>query len=166
MYASVKELYARFNRILGEIIPYRTKRRIKIDNWSFARFPSDTPPESDEIKIDAGYKWEPEPFPVWFVNRLELPKPGSEEGLFFEVWTGGESLVLVDGKAFGEINEYHKDIDLSEVADGKEHQLAIQTVPKGLFGSSVFEPAFESSSLLLLDKGIDASIRLFHMAIE
>ena len=166
MYASVKELYARFNRILGEIIPYRTKRRIKIDNWSFARFPSDTPPESDEIKIDAGYKWEPEPFPVWFVNRLELPKPGSEEGLFFEVWTGGESLVLVDGKAFGEINEYHKDIDLSEVADGKEHQLAIQTVPKGLFGSSVFEPAFESSSLLLVDKGIDASIRLFHMAIE
>ncbi|OAA29134.1 hypothetical protein AT15_03860 [Kosmotoga arenicorallina S304] len=166
MYPSVKELYARFNRILGEIIPYRIKRRIELGSWSYTCSASDVPPEKSEMEIKAGFKWDPGFFPVWFTKELELPAIEKGEMLLFKTWAGGESLVLVDGKASGEINEYHKDVDLSEFADGKKHRISIQTVPKGLFGTSVFEPMFESSFLLVIDREIDSATRLFHMSIE
>ena len=78
-----------------------------------------------------GYRWDETKFPVWFRTSIESEKPQAGEGSSSKAVPGGESLVLIDGRSFGEINVYHQFLDLTEFADGKSHVIDIQTVPKG-----------------------------------
>lgn len=51
---------------------------------------------------------------------------------YLKLWFGGETLVLVDGKPYGEINEYHRILNITPLADGKPHTIEAQVMPRSL----------------------------------
>ena len=78
-----------------------------------------------------------------------------------KLWFGGESLVKIDGRTYGELNEHHIELDVTEFA-GKRILVEVETVPKGLFGSSVESPVFSEAFLIIYDtqtKGFITKLR-------
>jgi len=166
VYHSRYESCVRLKKELSELFPYTVRERERIDDWQFSGSRSETPPEEGWEEISAGYCWDEENFPVWFRSSLERGKLGDGERLFLRVVPGGESLVMVDGRSYGEINVYHQLLDVTRLADGRRHILDIQTVPKGLFGTHLPGPVFEAAELLVVDESVSGTYLDFMVAID
>ena len=166
MYHSRNEYCTRLRKELAELFPYTLIERKAIGGWRFSDFGAERPPEKGWKEISVGYRWDETKFPVWFRTSIESEKPEDGERLYLKAVPGGESLVLIDGRSFGEINVYHQFLDLTEFADGKSHVIDIQTVPKGLFGTHLPDPVFEGAELLLQDRFVSSTYLDFTVAIE
>jgi len=166
VYHSRSESCVRLKKELSELFPYTVKERERISDWQFSGSCSETPPEEGWKEISAGYCWDEESFPVWFRSSFERGKLEEGERLFLRVVPGGESLVMVDGRSYGEINVYHQLLDVTRFADGRRHILDVQTVPKGLFGTHLPGPVFEVAELLTTDESVSGAYLDFMVAID
>lgn len=151
--------FQRLKRQASELFPLSIKRREIIENWEFV-----SSEKRENVKV--GYSWNPQIFPVTFKTSLSFPKIDGSSVICIDVWTGGESLVRIDGKAFGEINPHHRYLDVSKFSDGTRHFIEIESVPKGLFGNSNFEPKLERAFLIVFDKEILKSFMNFDLVAE
>ena len=154
MYYSKESARGKFLRSIGEMYPYTIKKRKRIDSWSF-----------NSRRVSPEFKWSPDSFPVYFSREIELPPIDADEQLILRNWFGGESLVRINGITYGEINTHHRELDLSVFA-GEVVLYEADVVPKGLFGSSIKEPVFSESDLLIVDSDIKRIIGKLRNLIE
>lgn len=132
--------------MLAEILPYCTVECHEIQEWTF-----------NNSKVSFNFKWEKEASPIIFENKIFLEKCEKDYSVYMSGWFGGESLVKVDGKSFGEINVFHKEVNLSSFADGKEHIIQVCTVPRGLFGTKE-EAVFRYAHLVRYDDELKKAV--------
>ncbi len=152
MYESRFDASVRLAKMLSEAWHYAFLERVPVNKWSFTR---DLPKESESAELASiGFRWNPQPFPVYFDKSVRLPEVGSGQRLLLRGDFGGETLVTVDRESFGELNEKHGDIDLTPFCDGDEHRITMEVVPRSLFGKPVFTPELRESTLFLLDKEV------------
>ena len=166
MYERLDYFEKRMKEQFGEIKPFIIKRRETISNWRFASSKALFPPVQGWTHINSGYEWNRAKSPVWFETDLfiEAVEPG--EDIFLSVWTGGESLVFVDGQPFGELNLYHKQLNVQRFADASTHTVDIQSVPHGLFGEKSRETRLERAFLIVTDKAINDFFRLLDTTLD
>lgn len=166
MYHSIHEYCTRLRKELSELFPYIVIQRRMIGGWRFSDSGSERPPENSWKEISASYQWDETKFPVWLRTSIKSEEPSSGERLYLKAVPGGESLVMIDGRSFGEINVYHQLLDITEFADGRSHVIDIQTVPKGLFGTHLPHTVFEGGELLLQDESVSSTYLDFAVAID
>ncbi|HNV05033.1 MAG TPA: glycoside hydrolase family 38 C-terminal domain-containing protein, partial [Petrotogaceae bacterium] len=132
--------------MLAEVLPYCIVECQDIKEWMF-----------NNNKINFNFNWEKETSPVSFQKQILLEKCEKNYSVYMSGWFGGESLVKIDGKPFGEINVFHKEINLSSFADGKEHIIQVFTVPRGLFGTKE-EAVFRYARLVKYDDELKKAV--------
>ena len=132
--------------MLAEVLPYCIVECQDIKEWMF-----------NNNKINFNFNWEKETSPVSFQKQILLEKCEKNYSVYMNGWFGGESLVKIDGKSFGEINVFHKEINLSSFADGKEHVIQVFTVPRGLFGTKE-EAVFRYARLVKYDDELKKAV--------
>lgn len=138
-------------RLLGELIPYSISNKTPISNWKYF-----------DKKIKIPYIWDDTNLPAIFSTELIL---NQKNHTYLSGWFGGESLVKIDGKPYGEINVYHTMIDLTPFCDGKNHRIEIETVPRSLFGKKE-NPIFKEAFLIEFDKEIKDVILYVNYVIQ
>ncbi|AEH51527.1 alpha-mannosidase [Pseudothermotoga thermarum] len=126
-------------RALFELAPFCVVKRYQIGDWT-----------NEGNKISLPFNWSGKDMTTFecFFNQ-ELPT--AEREVYLNAWFGGETLVKIDGKSYGEVNEFHKEIDLTSFCDGKKHRIEAVVVPRGLFGTKE-EPIFKYSYVVVYDK--------------
>lgn len=148
--------YRRLKRQVSELFPLSIISRKVIDNWTI-----EVDGKNREIKV--GESWDYKKFPVIFRSNFVFDKANSSQIISLEVWTGGESLVKIDSKSFGEINEHHRFLDITKFCDGKSHSVEIESVPKGLFGTTNYTPSLERAFVTTFDEEILNGFLTFDM---
>jgi len=148
--ADINRLY----RLLGELVPFSIVKKTKFHGWKI----------SDKI-IDLPYKWDPKNMPVSFVNEFCFENNSKSESVYLRAWFGGESLVLIDSKPYGEVNVFHKEVNLTPFCDGKKHIIKVQTVPRGLFGTKE-ESVFKYSDIVIYDTEMRRIVNFTKNVIE
>jgi alpha-mannosidase len=139
---------SRFSKMLDEIMPYcvtRIEKLIWIHKGEMIRLP---------------YRWKGGNEPAIFESVFQQNLLESFHKCYLRAWFGGESLIKVDGLTLGEINEYHREINLTQFCDGKEHKLTVETMPRGLFGTKS-EPLFTEGYLICYDADMLRAVRFF-----
>lgn len=148
--------YRRLKRQVSELFPLSIISRKIIDNWTI-----EVDGKKREIKV--GDSWDYKKFPVIFRSNVVFDKTNSSQIISLEVWTGGESLVKIDSKSFGEINEHHRFLDITKFCDGKSHLVEIESVPKGLFGTTNYTPSLEKAFITTFDEKVLNGFLTFDM---
>ncbi|MEA2067234.1 MAG: glycoside hydrolase family 38 C-terminal domain-containing protein [Thermotogota bacterium] len=166
MYDSYDRKYVKYKRMISDILPYVLISRKELKQWDFASRNNEKKENSIDKKIDFGESWSAFYKSVLFKRMVKIPVINSDEIINLKAWFGGESLVKVDGKPFGEINEYQKELDLSVFADDNEHLIEVQVVPHGLLGQRVKKPVFEKAELIIEHRTIKRIIRGFYLVNE
>jgi len=155
----------RLSRMLSELVPYSFLSKEKLEEWLFASGSRKTKPDTYDRIVKVGFKWRFEEAPAWFKKELPLRPVLGKRRVMLKLWFGGESLVLVDGKPYGEINEYHRTLDVTPFCDGKNHCVEIQVVPRGLFGKPQ-EPIFSEAYLIIVDEEIAEIVRTLELVLK
>ena len=145
-----------FRKRVADIYPLTFRKKVRIGRWRVG---------NKELKIGEKLSFD-EQFPLPITGEFEFPKVENDETVFLEVWAGGESLVKVDGKPYGEINEYHRLLRIDDLLDGKKHSITLEVVPKGLFGTSNFNPRFERSNLIIFNRKMLNAFLDFKLVFE
>jgi alpha-mannosidase len=155
MYEKISSFKTRIEQRIEEIRPYVITKRMGIEGWKVTRNDSLYPPVDNWEHVKVGYRWENEDeIPVWFETTVHLPRIEPHQDCLLSIWTGGESLVFIDGKPFGEINPYHRSINVNKFCTDKNHTLSIQTVPHLLFGEKSTNRQLEYAFVLIADRDI------------
>ncbi len=128
-------------RALFELFSFSVVKREPIKGWV-----------CDGREIQLPYSWSEKELTVFECDICLCPNRTDQEA-YLDVWFGGETLLKVDGKSYGEVNEYHRQIDLTPFCDGKIHRLTAITVPRGLFGTRE-DAVFRHSYLVIYNKKI------------
>lgn len=135
-----------YKKKLDEIIQWIVIYREKLDGWNF----------SDGFitrKVDIGFVWDSNKFPVKFSREIILSKNLPEGDVYLGLWFGGESLVKLNGKNYAALNEYHRFVFLP--SRNEKYIVEVEVVPKGLFGAPVQNPKFEKADLIVKDSEIE-----------
>jgi len=140
-------------RMLAEIVPFTILKAEPL-TWKYC-----------DKEISLPFRWETSSAPVVFETELSLQISNKIESPYLRLWFGGESLLKVDEKPYGEINEYHREISLTELCDGKLHKLIAETMPRGLFGTKS-EPVFSESILIWYDTDMRSALNFFKNVAE
>lgn len=166
MYDSYDRKYVKYKRMISDILPYALISRKELKQWNFSYISNEEKKNKFGRKIDVGESWSTSHKSVVFKRRVKIPVIDSNEIISLKAWFGGESLVNVDGKPFGELNEYHKELDLSVFADDSEHLVEVHVVPHGLLGQRVKKPVFEKAELIIEHRTIKRIIWNFYLVNE
>jgi alpha-mannosidase len=167
MYEKLSSFKTRIEQRIEEIRPYIISNRVIVDGWKFACHDGLYPPVDEWIHVKVGYRWENEnEKPVWFETIINLSKIEKHQDCLLNIWCGGESLVFIDGKPFGEINPYHRTINVNKFCTDKNHTLSIQTVPHLLFGEKSTNRQLEYANILITDKEIRRCADTLQMTLD
>ncbi|MFP4460990.1 MAG: alpha-mannosidase [Thermotogota bacterium] len=167
MYEKREALKARIEQRIDEIVSLIIKKRMNVDHWKFAVGDHLYPPAEGWQHCSKNHRWEhTSELPVWFENTFKIPQRTEDEDVLLDAWFGGESLVFVDGKPFGELNPYHQTINLNQFSDSKNHTVSIQVVPHLLFGEKSTKRQFDHSHLLIIDKRIRQFANKLYICLE
>ena len=145
-----------FERRISELYPIAIRKKMRLNGWKIGSRELNV---GERLNFDCG-------FPISITGEFVFPSVGDDETLLLDVWAGGETLVKVDGKPYGEINEYHRLLKMDRFLDGEKHSITLEVVPKNLFGISNFDPRFERSNLLVFNKKILGSFLDFKLVFE
>jgi len=168
------EFLKKARRMLSELVGYAENRRVALGEWSACVLGGESPfpPAEGWEPVELPHDRAGNPAAIWFRTRFSLPEgeaptgvPGMEWEL--ELHPGGESLVLVDGVPVGEWNVYHRrlPLDAPEVVEGS-HELCVQVVARGLFGTPDPDPFFRQPFLVQVDVQLRRALELFSLAID
>lgn len=167
MYEKKEAFKARIEQRIDEITALMIKNRKIIENWKFTVEDSLYPPVEGWQHCQQHQLWESTgEVPVWFETSFQIPKRTEYEDVLLDAWLGGESLVFIDGKPFGELNPYHRSVNLNVYSDSKRHTLSIQVVPHLLFGEKSTKRQFEHAHLLIIDKRIKQFTDKLRISLE
>ncbi|WP_175418080.1 glycoside hydrolase family 38 C-terminal domain-containing protein [Marinitoga sp. 1138] len=144
MYHKLNNEIKRINNVIEELLPYQYMKIIEINDWDFTQ-------KDVSKRVNIGYNWDYNHFPVKFKKEIDIPNE-----YYGEFWFGGETLIKVDGKPYGEINEYHREIALPS---GK-HLIEAEVVPYNLFGRPS-KAIFERANLIKINFEVKKLIRYF-----
>ncbi|MCD6449295.1 MAG: hypothetical protein J7L34_02140, partial [Thermotogaceae bacterium] len=86
------------------------------------------------------------------LSRTAFPKIKDDEVCLFEGWFNGESLVKIDSKLYGQLNELQKKVVINTLCDGKIHEITVETVPRSLFGMPTDEVRHIYSRIAVYDE--------------
>lgn len=165
MIVNKKQNFYKLLKNISEILPYTILKKKSIEKWHFASGPLEEKPIKYEEIVTPKFRWNFEKAPVWFMKDLEPIRIEKKQKAYLKLWFGGESLVLVDGKPCGEINEYHKLFNVTLFCDGKAHRVETQVMPRGLFGKPQ-EPIFSEAFLLIVDEEITKILKTIENTIK
>jgi alpha-mannosidase len=143
---------------VSELFPYTISRKEKLKGWSFSS-------GSGEKTVTPPFEWDFNSAPVWFRKELEPFSITEGQRAYLELWFGGETLVLVDGKPYGEINEYHRTLNITLLADGKPHTVEAQVMPRGLFGKPE-KPVFSKAFFTIIDEELMKVVKTLELVIR
>jgi alpha-mannosidase len=149
MYHKINHEVLRIKEIIKDLYPYQYIDIIPINNWEFEQ-------NGKVSNIEIGYEWNYTTFPVIFRNEIKIPKD-----YYGEFWFGGETLIKIDGKPYGEINEYHKEIDFSFISNNINHIIEAEVVPYNLFGTPSTKTIFEKANFIKINHNMRKLIRYF-----
>ena len=167
MYEKKEAFKARIEQRIDEITALMIKNRKIIENWKFTVEDSLYPPGEGWQPCQQHQLWEKTgEVPVWFETSFQIPERTEYEDILLDAWFGGESLVFVDGKPFGELNPYHRSVNLNAYSDSKRHTLSIQVVPHLLFGEKSTKRQFDHAHLLIIDKRIKQFTDKLRISLE
>ncbi|MGQ9856293.1 MAG: alpha-mannosidase [Fervidobacterium sp.] len=141
-------------RLLGELAPYAVVSKRKYEHW-----------KHDENEISLPYKWDERTPPAVFVNSFKFTPLEEGYSCYLRAWFGGESLVLVDSQPYGEVNVFHKEVNLTNFCDGSEHSIMVETMPRGLFGTKE-ESVFKYSQIVIYDEEIRRALNFIKNVID
>lgn len=159
MYLKPEKIKERYMAMINEFLPYAVIKKKEIKNFIFKN-------SHEKISVSKGFEWDSKDFPVYFVTEIKAEIPEEYETVYLEIWTGGESLVIIDDFPYGEINPFHRDIDITKYADSSFHTVKLQTVPKKLFGEHQNHPCISYADIVYKDKYILKAYEMFRAAIE
>lgn len=155
MYEKQDAFKARIEQRIDEVTALMIKKRMLIKNWKFIVKESLYPPGEGWQHCVQHHLWENTgEMPVWFETSIQIPERTENVDVLLDAWFGGESLVFIDGKPFGELNPYHRSVNLNTYSDSKHHTISIQVVPHLLFGEKSNKRQFDHSHLLIIDKRV------------
>lgn len=160
-----EKLFYRLLKNISEILPYTIVEQKPLNSWDFTNGPLEEKPTEYERNVDFPFRWDFEKAPVWFARNLEPISSQKGQKVYLRLWFGGESLVLVDGKLYGEINEHHKLINITNLCDGRTHRVEAQVMPRGLFGKPQ-EPLFAEAFLLVVDEEISEILKTVEITLR
>lgn len=160
-----KQDFYRLLKNVSEILPYTILEQRSLNTWYFTNGPLEERPTDYEKNVTFPFKWDFEKAPVWFMKDLEPISHQEGQRVYLKFWFGGESLMLVDGKPYGEINEYHRLLNITPLCDGKTHRVEAQVMPRGLFGKPQ-EPVFSEAFLLVIDEEISEILKTVEITIR
>lgn len=116
---------------------------------------------SGEFRDDADETWQPirpgDPWPtrsqkVHFRFQVVIPESWTGKPVNLCLWPEGESLLKVDGKAIGGLNPFHQEYRLCDSAEaGRRYEVAVESVPRLLFGEPVRNPHLAEACLAVPD---------------
>ncbi len=147
MYREKDREIAHLKRMLGELEPYVYRKIHYQTDWIY-----------EKRTIHPPFKWSGN-FAV-FETEIDL----YDKNTYLFAWFGGESLVVVDGKSYGQINPLQKELWLGRLSRG-EHNVKVQVVPRGLFGNRE-NAVFEYSYLVEIDEEIRSVIDFTQAVID
>ncbi|QTA38957.1 alpha-mannosidase [Thermosipho ferrireducens] len=148
MYRGKDKEIAHLKRMLSEIYPYSILERIIYKGWNV---------KGKEICLP--YKWSGDR--ILFENKFKI----GDKKVYMKAWFGGESLIYIDGKPVGEINIFHTEFDLAPFCDGNSHEIKVETVPRGLFGTKE-ESIFKESYLIVYDEELKKALNFAYNVIQ
>ncbi|PLV60513.1 alpha-mannosidase [Thermotoga sp. KOL6] len=151
--------------MISEMFPYIFVKKVPLTNWFFSENSCDKKPSRYEKTVNPGFEWNFHAAPVWFKKELEPISIEDDQKVYLKLWFGGETLIFVDGKPYGEINEHHRMLNITPLADGKTHLIEAQTVPRGLFGKPE-HPIFSEAYLLVIDEKIKEVLKTLELTIK
>ncbi len=167
MYEKKEAFKARIEQRIDEIAALMIKERKIIQNWKYTVEDSLYPPGEGWQHCQQHQLWENTgEVPVWFETSFKIPEKTECEDVLLDAWFGGESLVFVDGKTFGELNPYHRSLNLNAFSDSKKHTLSVQVVPHLLFGEKSTKRQFDHAHLLIIDKRIKRFANKLRISLE
>ncbi len=137
-------------RLLGEIVPYIFKSIRPLKSWTYGK-----------DRVSPPFRWEG--LRTVFETTLEINP--EIENPYLKAWFGGETLVKVDDVPYGEINEYHRVLNLRWLKDGKPHNLRAEVVSRGLFGTPE-EPIFKEAFLVDVDRDMRYLVNFVESVID
>ncbi|MGC9771601.1 alpha-mannosidase [Fervidobacterium islandicum] len=144
---------SRFYKLLDELMPYCV---VKVEELSW---------KHNTKSINLPYEWNDMSYPAVFSTEFQIKPSENSHVCYLRGWFGGESLVRIDGKPFGEINEYHREVNLTQFCDGEKHEIIVETMPRGLFGTKS-EPVFSEGFLIFYDADMLGAVRFFRNVVE
>ncbi|WP_448385010.1 alpha-mannosidase [Fervidobacterium sp.] len=153
MYKKKQSDCSKFSKMLDEVMPYCIAGIEKL-TWIH---------KGETIRLP--YRWEAGIEPAVFESIFQQNLLEDFHTCYLRAWFGGETLIKVDELPFGEINEYHREINLTQFCDGKEHKIIAETMPRGLFGTKS-EPLFSEGYLICYDTDMLRAVRFFKNAID
>lgn len=135
----------RFKARLQELSAWKDLDRLPL--W--AEFKA---PDGPWASIRLGDSWPDRNYPAQFRFQTKVPWEWAGKPVWVRLDTGGEGLLLFEGKPVGGLNAYHREYPLFASARGDEGLvLQVEAVPKGLFGAPALYPRLEEACLLVPD---------------
>jgi len=167
MFEKHEAIKSRFEQRIDEIDALKIKKRIRVDQWHFTQADTLFPPTSGWKPCLRGHLWDNTgEKPVWFETQVQIPQRREHESIFFNAWFGGESMLFVDGKPFGELNPYHQQVNVNAYTDNHTHTLSVQVVPHLLFGEKSQKRQMDHSHLLIIDERISQFVHQLKITLE
>lgn len=167
MFEKREAIKARFEQRIDEINALKIKRRSPVDQWQFTVGNALYPPALGWKPCLVKHLWDNTgEEPVWFETQVQIPQREEHESVLFDAWFGGESLLFVDGKPFGEINPYHLQVNMNAFSDNKKHTISVQVVPHLLFGEKSDKRQLDHSHLLIIDQRISRFAEQLRITLE
>ncbi len=118
------------------------------------------------VPLSPGQPWPSRSFPVRMGFLAAVPSEWAGQPVWVRVAAGGEGLLLVQGRAWGGLDPYHKEYELlASARGGEEFLLEVEAVPRGPFGAPIPEPRLEEASLLVPDLDVRRLLLKLDMTI-
>lgn len=149
-----KDEIARQQQRLAELASFSDRKVWALEG----EFRAHTQPDWQPMVV--GQPWPSSDFPVYFRFRAALPP---ESPLHLRLVVGGEGLLLLDGRAVGGLNPYHREYPLPHDFAG---QIEVEAVPYGPFGVPSEGPRLEVAQLVQPDQLVRALVADLEALLE
>lgn len=147
----------RLRNLLGDLLPLSIRSKRRFEGWT----------DENGMALELPFSWlslVDGDAPVAFLRDISLQREGGKS-VYLRAWFGGESLLLVDGEPYGEFNEFHTEVDLTPLADGRAHTLRVETVARGLFGSRA-DGVFRYAYLITYDESVRRALNFVRNVLD
>lgn len=151
----------RAQRRLIELRAWRNAREAPISPWQFSG------PGVPAATLQFGDRWPVVATPVEFSAATAIPEGWAGEPVELELWLGGEGLVKLSTGLQAGLNPFHHSFPVSDSATGgMPLTIAVEAVPKGMFGSHNAAPFIERAHLVVPAVEVRALERDLSMIVD
>lgn len=148
-------------RWLMELRAWRNARVSPVTSWTF------TGADGSSQVLKLGDAWPSVDTPVTLTATATIPEAWAGERVELELWLGGEGFVRIGENQQVGLNPLHHDFEVAREARGGETiTIEATVVPKGMFGTHVYNPAVSRAHLTIPHDRVRALETDLRMLIE